>query len=149
MTVAHCVTKFAYRQPPPPVSLAVGSYGEPIASLPQEKSVLKVRLGEWDTQTTKEFLPHEDYEVVDIAIHPGYQNRSLWNDISVLTLDRKVDFKPNIDTICLPGADEVFDGQNCVTTGWGKNAYRGGSYSNVLKEISMPVVPYADCVKGS
>lgn len=84
---------------------------------------LIVRLGEWDTQTTKEFLPHEDYKVVSIVIHPAFRKASLWNDIALLKLDRKVDFKPHIDSICLPNVQQSFDGTECVTTGWGKNAY--------------------------
>lgn len=101
LTVAHCVAKFAY-----------------------EKRQLRVRLGEWDTQTTKEFIAHEDYDAIDMIIHPQFKNQSLWNDIALIKLDRKVQFKPNIDTACLPAPGDVFDGQQCVTTGWGKNAYR-------------------------
>ena len=84
---------------------------------------LVVRLGEWDTQTTNEFLPHEDYKVVSIVVHPAFRNASLWNDIALLKLDRKVEFKPHIDSICLPNIKQTFDGMECVTTGWGKNAY--------------------------
>lgn len=84
---------------------------------------LVVRMGEWDTQTTTEFLPHEDYSVTSIAIHPSFRNGSLWNDIALLKLDRKVEFRPNIESICLPQTTEIFDGQECVATGWGKNAY--------------------------
>lgn len=102
LTVAHCVAHF---------------YGG-------HESALKVRLGEWDTQKDNEFLPHEDFKVIQMHLHEYFKNNSLWNDIAVLKLDRKVTFAPNIDTICLPRANEVFDGQNCVTTGWGKTAYR-------------------------
>ncbi|RWS06566.1 Serine proteinase stubble-like protein [Dinothrombium tinctorium] len=122
LTVAHCVVNYA-----------------------RNYNLLKVRLGEWDTQQTNEFLPHEDYNVAKIIIHPGYKNSSLWNDIAILKLDKKVVFQPNIDTICLPYPNEVFDNQQCVTTGWGKNAYRGGSYSNILKEVSLPVIPHYKC----
>ncbi|KAI1292140.1 Serine proteinase stubble [Halotydeus destructor] len=124
LTVAHCVAS---------------------AASPYSQNKLKVRLGEWDTQTDKEFNPHEDYDVIYIAIHPEFRNQSLWNDVAVLTLDRKVNFKPHIDRVCLPDPSEVFDGQTCVTTGWGKNAYKGGSYSNILKEATLPVVPRGEC----
>jgi len=82
-----------------------------------------VRLGEWDTQSTSEFLPHEDFNVKSIVAHPSYRNSSLWNDIALLKLDRKVIYKPNIESVCLPSTKEIFDGMKCVTTGWGKNAY--------------------------
>ena len=132
---------------------------------------LLVRLGEWDTQTTKEFLPHEDYKVVSIAIHPSFKEGSLWNDIALLKLDHKVEFKPHIDSICLPNTDENFDAIECVTTGWGKNAYSmaflpflpfnhifvcknfciitgGGSYSNILKEVRVTIKSHYDCQKA-
>jgi len=94
-------------------------------------NILKVRLGEWDTQNTGEFLPHDDYKVVGVTIHEGYRNSSLWNDIALLKLDRPVKFQLNIDTICLPEPSDVFDHQKCVTTGWGKSAFRKFSFSTM------------------
>lgn len=35
--------------------------------------------------------------------------------------------------------------QKCVTTGWGKSAYKGGSYSNILKEVHLAVVDNQSC----
>lgn len=42
---------------------------------------LKVRAGEWDTQTTKERLPYQERIVSRIFSHPTYNERSLANDI--------------------------------------------------------------------
>ncbi|GFU07918.1 serine proteinase stubble, partial [Nephila pilipes] len=101
MTVAHCVYHlYKYNEYP-----------------------LNVRLGEWDTQTKTEFLAHEDYKVSKIIVHPEFRNTSLWNDIALLRLEEPVLFAPHIDTVCLPQYDENFAGQNCVVTGWGKDAY--------------------------
>lgn len=102
LTVAHCVENFEESDP---------------------NTELRVRLGEWDTQNNDEIYPHEDFTVIGATLHPYYRTRSLWNDIAVLELDKEVNFRPNIETICLPRGDEYFDGQRCVTTGWGKNAY--------------------------
>lgn len=85
---------------------------------------LKVRLGEWDTQSMKEFYPHEDYDVGNIYIHQYFRNSSLWNDIALLELTRPVSFAPHISPICLPKLEDVFEGSSCVVTGWGKDAYR-------------------------
>lgn len=125
LTVAHCVKAF----------------------IDSTQYALKVRLGEWDTQKTTEFLPHEDYLVERVLIHPKFNPNNLWNDIALLKLDRPVNFKPNIDSVCLPTPDEVFEGHQCVTTGWGKNAYKGGHYSNILKEVSLPIISNYDCQK--
>ncbi|XP_023228456.1 uncharacterized protein LOC111628841 [Centruroides sculpturatus] len=123
LTVAHCV--FHYK--------GLNQYP------------LKVRLGEWDTQNTDEFLAHDDYNVEKIITHPEFRNNSLWNDIAVLTLDRDVIFVPHIDTICLPNYKDIYEGQTCVVTGWGKDAYKGGTYSNILKEVNIPVLDNPKC----
>ena len=102
LTVAHCVEPY----------------------LDTSKYNLKIRMGEWDTQQINEFLPHEDYELEQIILHPQYNKKNFWNDLAILRLDRKVEFRPNIDTICLPRPEERFEGQECVTTGWGKTDYR-------------------------
>lgn len=106
---------------------------------------LKVRLGEWDTQKTDEFLAHDDYNVEQIFTHPQFRNNSLWNDIGLLKLDRDVIFVPHIDSICLPTYEEIFEGQSCVVTGWGKDAYKGGTYSNIMKEVDIPVLDNPKC----
>ena len=86
-------------------------------------SSVVVRLGEWDTQVTDEFMPHEDYNVAEIILHPQYRSSNLFNDVALLRLDRDVVFKPHIDTVCLPRDDDDFTGQECIVTGWGTNAY--------------------------
>uniref|UniRef100_A0A2R5L875 Putative trypsin n=1 Tax=Ornithodoros turicata TaxID=34597 RepID=A0A2R5L875_9ACAR len=123
LTVAHCVARFTgYDRVP-----------------------LKVRLGEWDTQSMKEFYQHDDYEVGNIYIHPRFRNSSLWNDIALLELTRPVVFAPHISPICLPQAQDAFEGHKCVVTGWGKNAYRTGKYSNIMKEVTVPVIDNFNC----
>lgn len=42
---------------------------------------LKIRAGEWDTQTTKERLPHQERNVNTILTHNEFNPRSLANDI--------------------------------------------------------------------
>lgn len=100
LTVAHCVKDFV-----------------------NNPEILKVRLGEWDTQNDQEFLHHEDFNVVEIIVHQHFQSSNLWHDIALLKLASHVTFRPNIDAVCLPDPQEQHTGQECVTTGWGKTAY--------------------------
>ncbi|XP_054724976.1 phenoloxidase-activating factor 2-like [Uloborus diversus] len=122
LTVAHCVDKFL-----------------------DKKANVVVRLGEWDTQNTEEFLPHEDFEVAQIIIHPEYRSNNLFNDIAILKLKTKVVFKPHIDTACLPKDNDNFTGQQCVVTGWGTDAYKSGSFPMIMKEVTLPVLGHNDC----
>ncbi|XP_074594817.1 phenoloxidase-activating factor 2-like [Brevipalpus obovatus] len=108
---------------------------------------LIVRLGEWDTNRMTEFMPHEDYPVAEVIIHPSFNPKNLHNDIAIVKLAREVTFKPNIDSVCLPQPGQSYDRQ-CVTTGWGKNSYHGGQFSNILKEVNLPIIPHDDCQKA-
>ena len=63
----------------------------PFYSLPFVKNVntiLKVRLGEYDVSTTAEPLKHEEFNISDIVIHPGFNNSTLVHDIALLRLEK-------------------------------------------------------------
>lgn len=47
---------------------------------------LKIRAGEWDTQTTKERLPYQERIVSRIFSHPDYNQRNLANDVVSVTI---------------------------------------------------------------
>lgn len=122
ITVAHCVDSFL-----------------------EKPSQLTVRLGEWDTQSESEFMPHEDFTVDSIIMHPEYRKNNLHNDIAILRVDKEVIFKGHIDTACLPRDEDDFVGHDCVVTGWGTDAYKSGRYSNIMKEVIMPVISNEEC----
>lgn len=52
-----------------------------LRSYVQRANELKVRAGEWDTQTTKERLPYQERVVSRIFSNPNYHERSLANDV--------------------------------------------------------------------
>lgn len=80
-------------------------------------NILKVRAGEWDTQTKNELFPHTDHTVVDVVIHEKYNKGNLHNDIALLFLKEPANLVEHINTICLPPQKTVFDGKRCFTTG--------------------------------
>lgn len=107
---------------------------------------VKVRLGEYDTQSTGEPYPFVDVNVKEIITHPGFYKPALYNDIALLYLEKDVTFAPNIDTACLPDVNQIFTKQTCVVTGWGKNAFEpNGEYQNLLKEVEVPIVANDAC----
>ncbi|KAJ4430279.1 hypothetical protein ANN_22491, partial [Periplaneta americana] len=89
----------------------------------KDPSVLKVRAGEWDTQTKNELYPHQDRGVKTFEIHPEYYAGALYNDVGLIFLDEPVDYAENVDVVCLPPQDAVFDHSQCFATGWGKDSY--------------------------
>merc|ERR1712038_1581368 len=123
LTAAHCVHKFQ---------------GEP--------SKLKVRCGEWDPQSQNEPRAHQDRAVHQLDLHPEFNGRNLANDWALLYTTEPFELQEHIDTICLPDPEEVFEGQDCFATGWGKDQFgAAGEYQVVLKEIDLPVVGHQEC----
>lgn len=109
-------------------------------------SELKIRAGEWDTQTTDEILPHQDRRVADIVIHPEYYKAGLFNDIALLFLETPVNFADNVNTACLPPKATNFDGSRCFASGWGKDLFgRNGRYQVILKRVELPIVERNVC----
>ncbi|XP_035790729.1 phenoloxidase-activating factor 2-like [Anopheles albimanus] len=109
-------------------------------------SELKVRAGEWDTQTRYEMYPHQDRPVVEIVIHPEYYKGGLHNDVALLFLDSPFQLNKIIQPVCLPPQDAKFDYQTCFATGWGKDLYgKAGIYQTILKKIDLPIVPNDQC----
>merc|ERR1712013_9162 len=87
-----------------------------------------------------------DRYVQALNIHPEFDGRNLQNDFAVLFTSEDAVLSSHIDTVCLPQADELFDGTTCFATGWGKDKFgSAGQYQVVLKEIDLPVVSNYEC----
>jgi len=108
--------------------------------------ILKVRCGEWDTQTESEAYPHQDRYVSNFVVHPLFNSQNLFNDYAVLFTTADFTMDHNVDTICLPQPEETFVSEDCFATGWGKDKFgKGGEYQVILKEIDLPVVDSYQC----
>ncbi|GAU97207.1 hypothetical protein RvY_08546 [Ramazzottius varieornatus] len=103
---------------------------------------LIVRLGEYDVSETTE-PAYQDIHVKKVIIHADYHSGTLRNDIALLILDGAVKLNTYIKPVCLPSTNDV-SGAMCTVTGWGKNS-PAGHFSNVLKEVDVPVIPGPQC----
>lgn len=108
---------------------------------------IKVRAGEWDTQTTKERFPHQERLARDMVIHPDFTSKSLYNDVGLIRLQEPVELAPHINVACLPAQGESFDtAKACYATGWGKDKFgKAGVYSVIMKKVDMDVVSNPRC----
>jgi len=123
LTAAHCVDRYR-----------------------ESTTELKVRCGEWNTQNETEPYPHQDRHVESLKIHSLFNSGSLANDFALLFTKEDFILASHIDTVCLPEVYEVFEGQTCFATGWGKDKFgSNGEYQVVLKEIDLPVVNHDVC----
>lgn len=112
----------------------------------KEASTLKIRAGEWDTQTRNEIFPHQDRTVEKVIVHESYYPGALYYDVAILILKEPVDFAENVDIVCLPDPETVYDHSRCFATGWGKDKFgKEGHYQVILKKVDLPVVPRDTC----
>jgi len=100
---------------------------------PQE---LKVRAGEWDTQTKNEIYPHQDRDVEKVVVHERFHSGALYNDYAILILKTPVEYAENVDIICLAEINANFDGSRCFASGWGKDIF-GTFCLEYAKEINI------------
>lgn len=110
------------------------------------RDILKVRLGEYDVSTTAEPLPHQEFNVSDIKIHPNFNNATLVNDIALLKLERPAKRQQNIDVVCVAKPEELDESRlsSCYVTGWGRRTEKS-DHSVVLKEIAVPLWQHSVC----
>ncbi|CAG9789679.1 unnamed protein product [Diatraea saccharalis] len=104
----------------------------------KQPEMLKIRVGEWDTQTKAEIYPHQDRNVASVLIHEDYDKGSLKNNIALLFLAKPVELAPNVGVVCLPlPHNKALPGTKCYYTGWGKDKFgKEGHYSTILKKAS-------------
>merc|ERR1712080_320722 len=84
--------------------------------------ILKVRCGEWDTQTETEAYPHQDRYVSNFAVHPLFNGQNLFNDYAVLFTTADFTMDHNVDTICLPQPGESFITEDCLPPAGGRTS---------------------------
>lgn len=116
----------------------------------KQAAQLKVRAGEWDTQTKNELYGHQDRDVADIVIHENYYAGALYNDIALLFLSHPLEQAENIGYACLPGQGQLPNpGTKCFASGWGKDVYgKEGKYQVILQKVELPIVERNQCVQA-
>ncbi|XP_046644541.1 trypsin-1-like isoform X1 [Daphnia pulicaria] len=86
--------------------------------------------------------------VTRVATHPRYNSATYEDDISLIFLDAPLDLSvPSAKAISLPPPTSELDppaGTVVTCSGWGTTS-SGGSISDVLRSVDIPVVSDADC----
>uniref|UniRef100_A0A4Y0BV36 Peptidase S1 domain-containing protein n=1 Tax=Anopheles funestus TaxID=62324 RepID=A0A4Y0BV36_ANOFN len=101
------------------------------------------RFGEWDYNQEINALPKQNIDIENIIVHPEYVSKGLRNDIALARLKRNVLYDAHIRPICLPGPNDLFDGQQCTSAGWGR--MQDLEFASVLKRVDLPVIPRQEC----
>ncbi|XP_045537778.1 CLIP domain-containing serine protease B9 [Papilio machaon] len=120
-----------------------------------DRKVVAVRLGEWDTETEKDCNdddycsdPPVDVMVVQVIVHPMYDRRLHNGDISLLRLEKSINYTDFIRPVCLPTTEFVASqdyviGTSFTTAGWGLTEL--GTPSIIKQKVDLDTVPMDIC----
>lgn len=74
---------------------------------------LDLTLGDWDLEATNDG-PNVEVEVEKITVHPEYSRRTLQNDLAVLKLTKKIQYRDDIRPVCLPDKGKFYAISVCM-----------------------------------
>ncbi|XP_026333569.1 trypsin-1-like [Hyposmocoma kahamanoa] len=123
------------------------------------KERMTVRFLEHDRSAANETKTIER-KVEAIIRHSRYSPSNYDNDIALLKLDKRVDLSTALKRtsdgqteedagprpVCLPSPGLSYSNYSGVVTGWGTTE-EGGSVSNTLQEVYVPIISNEDCRK--
>ena len=70
--------------------------------VPGARPVTQVRVGDHDITSTADGAQHEDLEIAEKILHPGWDPDTLENDLAVVKLARPVTYSRDVMPVCLP-----------------------------------------------
>lgn len=86
---------------------------------PWDVARLTVRLGDHNIKSNTE-VKHVERRIKRLVRHRGFDMRTLYNDVAVLTMDAPVEYSRTIRPVCLPTVDaRQYTGQTATVIGWG------------------------------
>ena len=113
VTAAHCILVTPPSSPP---CVCTGS-----SLQGADTSRLQVRLGELNMLSAGEPLPHLDAGILEVVLHPRFDNLTKESDLALVRLDRgRQPQQPHIVPVCLPSSGDTLAGSRAIVTGWGK-----------------------------
>lgn len=89
-------------------------------------------------------------DVMNISVHPDYQQNKGDCDIAVITVSKSIEFEESVRPVCMWQGDDDLDnivGQNGVVAGWGRDE-SGKEFVPDAKKVTMPVVSQVDCLRS-
>ncbi|VVC24915.1 Hypothetical protein CINCED_3A015129 [Cinara cedri] len=105
-----------------------------------------VRLGDLNYISNDDDAEPLNYRIIDRKNHPKYNgNNSRYNDITLLKLEKNVEFSPYIRPICLNVESSIKE-TKAIASGWGRLGF-GGSPSEHLLKVTLDIHSINECIK--
>lgn len=93
---------------------------------------------------------YQSYSMSRIIQHENYRSEEQDNDIALVQLTSDIIYAQGVGPACLPilfaAASENFYGSEVQVVGWGATSY-GGVFSDVLRKVTLTVMPTEECDK--
>lgn len=102
-----------------------------------------VRLGDLDISTDTDDAHPEDFSVLEAIKHPDFRPPTVYNDIALIKLNKRVKFNRFIRPACLHTSTDT-DAPRYIVTGWGNTEF-GADRNNVLQRIILDKVSQEQC----
>lgn len=104
---------------------------------------LRVHLGVHNIQNTHTKSVHR---VDRIIRHISFSQRTLDNDVAILTLNTPAPFRSNtnVKQACLPSDDTTFEGRSAIVAGWGSLKF-GGQQPKELYSVNVKIWNNHNC----
>lgn len=149
VTAAHCV----WRKPAAIFHVTVGEPRKRRARLltnwrgDDGGSYLMSLTGEHDRKEDEK--TEQKRRVIEVRIHPDYNQSSSDSDLALLKLYRPVKLGRHVVPICLPAINSTFTRtlatiRHSTVSGWGRLA-QFGPPARVLQRLELPRVPLQEC----
>ncbi|KAJ1142508.1 hypothetical protein NDU88_008822 [Pleurodeles waltl] len=87
----------------------------------------------------------QTFSVVDVALHPQYNQTSLNYDAMLLKLKVKAALTVAVKPVTLPSQGGTFSVSLCTAYGWGVTKTNGFALSDLLQGVDIPVVNQTQC----
>ncbi|XP_055308152.1 venom protease-like [Sitodiplosis mosellana] len=111
-------------------------------------SLIKVRLGEHNTDSDEDDDTVQNIGILRTKMHPDHNKRDGTNDIAILYLQHDAEFSNHVRPICIPTNEPFrsrsFVGEKPFIAGWGR-LQEGGKTSIVLQQLELPVLENSEC----
>merc|ERR1712038_575401 len=86
------------------------------------------------------------YYIKNFYKHPKWTGKvSIPSDIALIELASPVQFNEHVQTIALPNAEDKFEGESCMISGWGSIDKIGGTSPNILQKLAVTVDKASHC----
>lgn len=136
LTAAHCVEEKE-------IFLLVGL---PISNIEKYSSLVKMmRIYVGVHNRTSDINVNTTYYAKRIYSHEFYDSNELTYDIALIELTKQIVETPKIGIVCLDSMVDVNVNESVVVLGWGYLSGRSYKTSDVLMQVTIPVVSQQTC----